>query len=97
VLAGLAKAASFLRGPVGRELSLSRPPELRFVQDVSIDMGERLGAIIRDDEDRARAAGRELAPSPSSIPAKAPPPSVDEADAAEVEAAAAADDDQAAP
>jgi ribosome-binding factor A len=75
-LAGLGKAAGFLRGPVGRELSLNRPPELRFVRDVSIDMGERIGSIIREDEDRARAAGREPAPSPSSVPPRptAPPP-----------------------
>ena len=60
-LAGLAKAASFLRGPVARKLNLARAPELRFVPDASIDMTERLAAIIRDDEERARAAGRPIA------------------------------------
>ena len=58
-LAGLAKAAGFLRGPAGRELHLQHAPELRFRRDASIDMSERLAAIIRDDEDRARAAGRD--------------------------------------
>jgi ribosome-binding factor A len=57
-LAGLAKAAGFLRGPVARKLNLMRAPELRFVADASIDMSEKLAAIIRDDEERARAAGR---------------------------------------
>ena len=59
VLAGLAKAAGFLRGPAARQLHLQHAPELRFRRDVSIDMSEKLAAIIRDDEDRARAAGRE--------------------------------------
>ena len=57
-LAALAKAAGFLRGPAGRKLNLMHAPELRFVADPSIDMTEKLAAIIRDDEERARAAGR---------------------------------------
>jgi ribosome-binding factor A len=57
-MAGLAKAAGFLRGPLGRRLRLQRAPELRFVRDPSIDMSEKLAAIVRDDEERARAAGR---------------------------------------
>jgi ribosome-binding factor A len=67
-LAGLAKAAGFLRGPAGRELHLQHAPELRFRRDVSIDMSEKLAAIIRDDEDRARAAGREPG-APAAPPA----------------------------
>jgi ribosome-binding factor A len=59
VIAGLAKAAGFLRGPVGRRLHLQHAPELRFLADASIDMSEKLAAIIRDDEERARAAGRD--------------------------------------
>jgi ribosome-binding factor A len=57
-MAGLAKAASFLRGPVARELRLQRAPELRFVLDPTIDMSEKLAQIVREDEERARAAGR---------------------------------------
>jgi ribosome-binding factor A len=60
VLAGLGKAAGFLRGPVGRKLNLQHAPELRFVADPSIDMSEKLAAIVRDDEERARAAGRDV-------------------------------------
>jgi ribosome-binding factor A len=71
VIAGLTKAAGFLRGPVGRKLNLQHAPELRFQADASIDMSEKLAAIIRDDEARARAAGREIAPSPSTPPAPA--------------------------
>ena len=60
VIAGLGKAAGFLRGPAGRKLSLQRAPELRFHHDVSIDVSEKLAAILREDQDKARAAGREV-------------------------------------
>jgi ribosome-binding factor A len=85
VLAGLAKAAGFLRGPVGRKLNLQHAPELRFLTDPSIDMSEKLAAIIRDDEARARAAGREVVPTPGTPvrPTPAPAP-----------AAAASDDEE---
>jgi ribosome-binding factor A len=58
VVAGLAKAAGFLRGPIARELQLQRAPELRFMHDASIDMSEKLHAIVREDEERAKAVGR---------------------------------------
>ena len=58
-IAGLQKAAGFLRGPVGRELKLQKAPELRFVHDVGVDMSEKLASIVRDDEQKAREAGRE--------------------------------------
>jgi ribosome-binding factor A len=75
-LAGLAKAAGFLRGPVGRKLNLQHAPELRFQRDASIDMSEKLAAIIRDDEERARAAGREIGREPvPQAGAPVPPPS----------------------
>jgi ribosome-binding factor A len=70
-LAGLAKAAGFLRGPAGRELNLQHAPELRFRRDASLDMSEKLAAILRDDEERARAAGRESS-APAAAPAAAP-------------------------
>lgn len=59
VLAGLHKAAGFLRGPAGRALRLQKAPELRFVSDVGLDMSEKLAAIVREDERKAREAGRE--------------------------------------
>ena len=58
-LEGLDKAAGFLRGPVGRRLGLQRAPELRFLADPSVDMSEKLAAIVREDEERARVAGRD--------------------------------------
>jgi ribosome-binding factor A len=58
-LEGLNKAAGFLRGPLGRRLSLQRAPELRFLIDPSIDVSAKLAAILREDEEKARAAGRE--------------------------------------
>lgn len=59
VIAGLGKAAGFLRGPVGRRLSMQHAPELRFHHDVSVDIGEKLAKIVREDEEKAKAAGRE--------------------------------------
>ncbi len=56
---GLKKAAGFLRGQVGRRVGLQHAPELRFVHDVSVDMSDKLAEIIREDEEKARAAGRE--------------------------------------
>jgi ribosome-binding factor A len=58
VIEGLTKAAGFLRGPVGRRLQLQRAPELRFHHDISIDVSAKLAAILREDEEKARAAGR---------------------------------------
>ncbi|HEY4059969.1 MAG TPA: 30S ribosome-binding factor RbfA [Kofleriaceae bacterium] len=58
VIAGLKKAAGYLRGPIARELNLQHAPELRFMLDVSIDVGGKLAAIVREDEERAKAAGR---------------------------------------
>src|SRR5436190_10165667 len=41
-LVGLAKAAGFLRGPVGRRVGLQHAPELRFLPDHSLDVSEKL-------------------------------------------------------
>ena len=58
-LAGLAHAAGFLRGPIGRRVGLLRAPELRFAADPTVDVAEKLAAIVRDDEAKAVAAGRD--------------------------------------
>lgn len=47
---GLIKAAGFLRGAVGRQVGLQHAPELRFVEDQSLDMQEKIAKILRDDE-----------------------------------------------
>jgi ribosome-binding factor A len=73
-LDGLNKAAGFLRGPLGRRLGLQRAPELRFMADPSLDMSEKLAAIVREDEEKARAAGRDATP-----PAPPPTPDTDKA------------------
>lgn len=57
-LAGLTKAAGFLRGPIGRTVGLQHAPELRFFLDKSIDMKDKLAEILREDEMKAKAAGR---------------------------------------
>lgn len=58
-LAGLAAAAGFLRGPVGRRMRLQRAPELRFMRDPRASFGQRMSEILRDDEQRASASGPE--------------------------------------
>jgi len=71
-LEGLNKAAGFLRGPLGRRLSLQRAPELRFLLDPSVDVSAKLAAILREDEEKARAAGRQVGvaePTPAEPPA----------------------------
>jgi ribosome-binding factor A len=67
-LAGLAASASFLRGPVGRRLNLQRPPELRFVRDESAELNIRLASILREDEAKAREAGRGPGATAASSP-----------------------------
>lgn len=79
VLAGLAKAASFIRGPAARRLALQRAPELRFHLDASVDMSERLAAILREDEEKARAAGRAAEAPPAPAPADATGDATDDA------------------
>jgi ribosome-binding factor A len=69
-LEGLQKAAGFLRGPIGRRLGLQRAPELRFTADPSHDMSDKLAQILREDEEKARAAGRE--PGKPEAPPKEP-------------------------
>jgi len=67
---GLNKAAGFLRGPLGRRLGLQRAPELRFLIDPSVDVSAKLAAIVREDEEKARAAGREAGVAEPAPPKK---------------------------
>ena len=85
VIAGLSKAAGFLRGPAARRLALQRAPELRFWLDASVDMNEKLAAVIREDEEKARAAGRGPEPAqpqvqPQVEPAAEPAPAAEQGD-----------------
>jgi ribosome-binding factor A len=77
-MAGLAAAGTFLRGPLGRKLHLQRPPELRFVRDESPEIVRHLAEIVRDDQARARAAGRDDA-APAAAPVVAVVPAEDAA------------------
>ena len=54
-LAGLTKAAGFLRGPVGRRLALQRAPELRFAEDPGTEMADKIAAILREDEEKRKS------------------------------------------
>jgi ribosome-binding factor A len=71
-ISGLAAAAGFLRGPLGRRLRLQNTPELRFFHDDSAGIARKLTDIVREDEERARAAGRgpEAPEAPSAAPAE---------------------------
>ena len=64
-MAGLVKAAGFLRGPIGRTVGMQHAPELRFFNDQSVDMSDKLAQILREDEQKAKAVGR--------VPGEAPP------------------------
>lgn len=46
LVAGLERAAGFLRRELGKELALRRTPELRFEWDDSIDHGSRIEALL---------------------------------------------------
>jgi ribosome-binding factor A len=56
VLAGLNKAAGFLRGRLGRELRLRVTPELRFIEDTTERDAQHLSSLIDEavEEDRRR-------------------------------------------
>lgn len=47
-LAGLDAAASFLRGALGKELSIRRIPELRFQRDESLEHATRIEEILSE-------------------------------------------------
>ena len=58
-LEGLCAASGFLRGPLARRMNLARAPELRFVEDSSLEFGLRLEKIVANDARAARARGQE--------------------------------------
>ena len=59
VMAGLEKAAGFLRGPLARRLKLRISPELRFHHDQSQAFTGRLHEIVSEDERKRREADGE--------------------------------------
>jgi len=66
VSAGLTRASGFLRGEVGRRLSLRHAPRLSFVLDEQFERAERLSALIdsaaRHDAEVARQHPVEVVP-----------------------------------
>ena len=72
VHAGLTRAAGFLRGELGRRLSLRHAPRLEFVFDESVETAARLTHLIDQAvaEDRAGAAAdpAEAAAPPATAP-----------------------------
>jgi ribosome-binding factor A len=80
---GLARAAGFLRGEVGRRLGLRHAPRLEFEFDESIERGAALSSLIseavRDDRDRA-AGGEEPPAAGGDGPAAPGSPAVRRAD-----------------
>jgi ribosome-binding factor A len=71
VASGLAHAAGFLRGELGRRLGLRHAPRLEFVFDESIEGAARLSSLI----DRAVSADRAAPEPPSEDAAAGQPPS----------------------
>ena len=51
LVAGLERAAGFLRREIGKTLELRRTPELRFVWDDSIDHGARIERLLDEIAD----------------------------------------------
>lgn len=54
-LAGLAKAAGFIRAELGRRLQLRYTPELIFQKDVSGPRGDRILALLEQVETEGKA------------------------------------------
>jgi ribosome-binding factor A len=46
--AGLRSAAAHLRATIGRQVRLKYLPELEFEEDVSLERGERIEALLRE-------------------------------------------------
>ncbi len=53
-IAGLKRAAGFLRGQLGRRVRIHTTPELRFVMDKSVEYGVEMSKLI--DQANARQA-----------------------------------------
>jgi ribosome-binding factor A len=71
-IAGLQAAAGFLRGPLGRRLQIHHPPELRFAHDITAEMSQRLRDVVKEDEAKAKASGRDDAPAAAVADAEKP-------------------------
>jgi ribosome-binding factor A len=66
VFSGLAKAAGYIRGELGRRLTLRYTPELEFYKDESGPRGDRILSLLDSLGSSDGAAGTEHAPSPEA-------------------------------
>jgi ribosome-binding factor A len=74
VASGLAHAAGFLRGELGRRLALRYAPRLEFVFDDSVDSAARLTSLINRAVAGDRAGAAAAAPPAETPPAGAAAP-----------------------
>ncbi|HJU26355.1 MAG TPA: 30S ribosome-binding factor RbfA [Rhodanobacteraceae bacterium] len=56
VVKALKEAAKDLRRELAHSMRMRRVPELRFRYDDSVDRGERIGALLREDAQEKKAA-----------------------------------------
>jgi ribosome-binding factor A len=57
VFVGLAQASGFVRGELGRRLSLRYLPEIVFAKDVSGPRGDRVLKLLDELHDKTETAG----------------------------------------
>lgn len=66
VFAGLSKASGFVRGELGRRLTLRYLPEIVFVKDVSGPRGDRVLQLLDELHEKPVAAGESTTEKPDS-------------------------------
>lgn len=69
-MSGLQRAAGFIRGELGRRLSLRYNPSLEFYKDISGPRGDRILALLEDLEPEAGAESQGGEPPPEEGPAR---------------------------
>lgn len=67
-LEGLHAAAPFLRGTLGRMLRVRRIPELRFLEDTSLEHAQRIEALLAEVLPHDSSEDPSPSPSPGSVP-----------------------------
>jgi ribosome-binding factor A len=61
-LAGLGKAAGFVRREVGRRIRMRHTPEIRFHYDPGLDATDRVARLLEEEEQRAAARPEDEVP-----------------------------------
>ncbi|XP_010530801.1 PREDICTED: probable ribosome-binding factor A, chloroplastic [Tarenaya hassleriana] len=69
-IAGLKSKAKYVRGELGRRMRLRLTPEIRFIEDESMERGSRVIAILDKIKAEKEIAvdGKEVQPEPSNLP-----------------------------